>query len=326
MYNELEETTNKFKRRLAIFTAILVIGLIGVFANNIFIHNGLLELLCFILAIGGAGGSAYTYFQFKRETGDKQEQLIQEKANEIIPGARCDKDSGFTKETLMASDLEARRGNIYRSNFLISGEYEHVKFDAADIYYANQTSSGKSSHTTVLFDGILMIFDFENKFDEKIKIFEKNSFWRRGLLTSRDGAYGMEKMETESILFEEKFESYSTDEQIFYKVVTPVVIELILEIEKDYPGLVSYSFRDGKCYVALSSKEASYELRLKDGFTKSVERIEKNIILIKEIIEGFGLSGNTFTSFESRYQKISEIAEERKKEREKLLEELNTWG
>ena len=99
-----------------------------------------------------------------------------------------------------------------------------------------------------------------------------------------------------------------------------------MEIEKDYPGLVSYSFRDGKCYVALSSKEASYELRLKDGFTKSVERIEKNIILIKEIIEGFGLSGNTFTSFESRYQKISEIAEERKKEREKLLEELNTWG
>ena len=98
MYNELEETTNKFKRRLAIFTAILVIGLIGVFANNIFIHNGLLELLCFILAIGGAGGSAYTYFQFKRETGDKQEQLIQEKANEIIPGARCDKDSGFTKK------------------------------------------------------------------------------------------------------------------------------------------------------------------------------------------------------------------------------------
>ena len=326
MYNELEETTNRFKRRLVIFTALLIIGFIGVFIDNIFIHSDLLELLCFIVILGGAGGSAYTYFQFKRETGDKQEQLIQEKANEIIPGARCNKELGFSKEAFMESDLEARRGNIYRSDFLISGSFEHVKFDAADVYYANKTNSGKNSNTTVLFDGILMVFDFENKFDDKIKIFEKNSFWKRGLLNSLDGSYGMFKMETESILFERKFESYSTDEKTFFKVITPVVIELILEIENEYPGLVSYCFKNGKCYVALSSKEASYELRLKDGFTKSVERIEKNIILIKEIIEGFGLSGNTFTSFESRYQKISEIAEERKKEREKLLEELNTWG
>ena len=317
--DELEQRSNQLKAQLGIYTTLFVIGLIGFFLTNVFFDNSLLYLLCFIVAGIGGLGRSITYARYKKELNSKQGDIIQERIDKILPGATCQNELGLEKEILMESGLESRRGNRYNTNCLISGSFEHVKFDCANVYYANVTSSGKSTHTHILFDGILMIFDFENKFDDKIKIIEKGS-------PVRELSYGMTKMETESIEFERKFNSYTTDENTFFKVITPVVIELILEIEKEYPGLVSYCFKDGKCYVGISSKEASYDLKIKEGFGESLERIERNIILIKEIIQGFGLSGNTFTSFESRYKDIQEIASERRKEREEMLKEINHWG
>ena len=317
--DELEQRSNQLKAQLGIYTALFAIGLVGFFLTGVFFNNSFLYFLCLIVAGIGGLGSSITYARYKKEINSKQGDIIQERIDKILPGAVCRNELGLEKEILMESGLENRRGNQYSTNCLISGSFEHVKFDCANVYYANVTSSGKSTHTHILFDGILMIFDFENKFEDKIKIIEKHS-------PVHELSYGLTQMETESIEFEEKFNSYATNESTFFKVVTPVVIELILEIEKEYPGLVSYCFKDGKCYVGISSKEASYDLKIKEGFGESLERIERNIILIKEIIQGFGLSGNTFTSFESRYKDIKEIVQERQKEREEMLKEINHWG
>lgn len=130
----------------------------------------------------------------------------------------------------------------------------------------------------------------------------------------------------ESYELSKKIECRTSDELTFFKVITPEVIEMILLLEREYPGNVNFCFKEGKCYVGMRSKKADLKLSPQKTEFENTQQIGKNIVLIKEIIEGFGLSGNTFTSFESRYKDIKQIADERKKEREKFLEELNTWG
>ena len=200
--------------------------------------------------------------------------------------------------------------------------YKKVKFYCCNSEYYTYTGKNADKHKEedkyTLFDGVLMIFDFENKFTEKIKIFEKYNVAMSGS--------ELKKVETESYEMSKKFECRTSDELTFFKIITPEVIEMILKIEEVYPGQVEICFKNGKCYVGLWSKKASLKMNPFASYYENTVRIGKNIVLMKKIIEGFNLCGRIFTSAESRYGTVEEAFNKIEKEEKRVLKNINTWG
>lgn len=94
---------------------------------------------------------------------DFNEKIINQQVNRIFKDAKYSRE-GFRDSSVIARLRLIRIGNIYRSNDLIEGEYQDVKFQSADTYIAQETSSSDGSYTDVFFNGKWFIIKNNQKY------------------------------------------------------------------------------------------------------------------------------------------------------------------
>ena len=85
-----------------------------------------------------------------------------------------------------------------------------------------------------------MVFDFKREFNQVVKVLET-----RGLGAN---VRGLEKIDTESINFNEKFDTYTSDSLTAFYVLTPQIQEKLLELETKFKGSIFFAFMNGKFY------------------------------------------------------------------------------
>lgn len=166
------------------------------------------------------------------------------------------------------SRIFTQRVDRHKAEDTISGKFDATDFSFGEIHteYKTVTTNGKGQrqeHWHTIFKGMLFVSDFHKNFHGETmidvdtmerflgKLGRKFQQWN----PSRPG--NLVKLENPE--FEKKFAVYSTDEQECRYILTPSMMERLLEMSKRINFKVAISFRNNKVYIAVFNNMDLFE-------------------------------------------------------------------
>lgn len=170
--------------------------------------------------------------------------------------------NGLPQERFDCAELYNHYTN-YESNDLIRARYQGCAFICSDVYINEVRSTGKTTVTIDIFKGHFFILDISRKIDSLTQVYPKvfigNDNHSGGLF---DNTPKTEKLKLESVEFNREFAVYCEDGQEAFYLLTPKVMQILLDLKKRLD--LSCSFYDNKLYVAVADKNDPFEISLND--------------------------------------------------------------
>lgn len=169
------------------------------------------------------------------------------------------------------------------------GNFVKTNIDGVDFFMSDYTllkrqtdSKGHTSYAQYA-KGKMFEFVFDRNLNHTVKIIEKAFF---GNNVSR--IQNLQKIETESVPFNKKFNIYTSNDQFAFYVLTPQIQEVLLKIEPLYGGQIFFSFQSNKLFVAANDNESSFNISLfkkidRDLINRQIEKISFPIKIINEL-------------------------------------------
>lgn len=204
-------------------------------------------------------------------------------------------------EEYHASQLYPRRYDRHKAEDTITGTFDKTEFSFGEIHteYKVKTKNGTSWHT--IFRGLLFVADFNKEFHGETIVDRDNMERLLGgigrafqkMNTSRAG----DLVRLENPVFEEKFAVYSTDDQECRYILTPSLMERILELDRKTNGQICLSFRRRNLYVAMTHRRDLFEPGI---FSPSLNAAEANALveviqMMTGIVEDMNLNTRIWT-------------------------------
>lgn len=214
-------------------------------------------------------GLAIIIFINHRIISNKYNKLINKSVvKNIIESYQCDfyPDNGIDKEIIKNTGMMSL-GNVYKSNNLLVGSYNGVKFAQSDLVIRNvnyflmviQAIFTKSAglYLNDLFIGRWFIFDFNKKITGNIQVRDKE--FLNAVLISLDPKEPYSRIETESSHFNSKFLIHAQNSNEAFYVLTPRIMENMLKLSGSIEGKLMFCFIDNKIHIAISKSKNTFK-------------------------------------------------------------------
>lgn len=206
-----------------------------------------------------------------------------------------DFEDGFSEEQIRKTRM-FDTGDRFTSNDYISGSYKNIKFEQADVHieerYEDTDKDGnKKIRWETVFEGRIMIFDFNKNFMANMLVVS-DGFPRDALL--RNGKLSRVKMEDTE--FNKQFSVYSDLEHDAFYILTPHFMEKMKKIHSELKCGIMFGFLDNRLYVAVDNGLDSFEYNvLKPIDEKEINNsIIKDIELITDFVNELNLDNDLF--------------------------------
>ena len=141
-------------------------------------------------------------------------------------------DGGFLRENVESFRL-CEMGDIFASEDYIRASYAGVPFEVAEVKVGKVTGTDEHPSSETYFEGRMMVFHFPDKLVSSVTAFSKK-FKHRAL--SRDEAKH-EKVELESMQFNDAFDVYSQTQQDAFYLITPHFMERLMVLAGKYESI-----------------------------------------------------------------------------------------
>jgi len=193
---------------------------------------------------------------------------------------------GFTKE-FVESTYFIPRGNIFESDDLIKGSYNGIKFSRSDVAVKRRVKTGKSSTTITYFKGSWTVLEFPKKISSYLFITEKEMFGASGPTGGLfESAPKTSKVKFEDIRFNDTFAVYAEDEHDAFYVLSPSLMERIMELEAEVDGRMMIGLIGNNIHVLFDDRNNSMEPSVAFEITEEVlSDVKKEMSVIIDIIE-----------------------------------------
>lgn len=262
----------------------------ALFGENVVIFGVIIGMVLFIIGIifGALATTKSKPFikKFKRE-------LISVLLEDMYENVMYSPEDSLNLSRVLGTGL-VKQPDRYKGEDLVTCQYKGVKIQACDFHmeerHVTYDSKGNRhvSYQT-FFKGRWLIFRFDEAFKHQVRILEKS--WLGFSIAPR----GFKKVETESIAFNKKFLMESTDPQHAFYIVTPSMIEKLLEFESMMGGTVSLLYRDDELHIAINNNSNSLEPRLKYPLNEeTLKMYQSETDLMAVLVNEFGLSKDKF--------------------------------
>jgi hypothetical protein len=167
---------------------------------------------------------------------------------------------------------------------------EDVQFRTSDVVleerHVQQTKNGTHVYYVAYFTGRIFEFTFHKEFEGDLQVLESGS-----PISNRP----FKKVAMESIDFNKKFRTFSTNELSAFYVLTPDIMERMMKLERENPGRISFSFSGATLYIAINNNKNTFELRLFKKIDESmIEEFKADFLVIKDLILSLKLNQNIF--------------------------------
>ncbi len=174
--------------------------------------------------------------------------------------------SGFDLPELLSTGFFSAPDRYLRSDLKI-GKCNGLSFAQASYNLQRREVRRNGKNTYVEYvtyaAGTLYRIDFGRHFDHEVRVIEKAGLFGGGF-------YNGEKVETEFIAFNNKFNTYSNDKQTVFYLLTPQVQEKIMALEGFLKGTFDLAFASGnRLYIAVNDGGQSLGLSIMKPFDKS---------------------------------------------------------
>lgn len=285
--NQISPLAAKYRSKgiIAIVISLILAGiilLIAMYANN----GNFLWLLIFV-AIPVAFAYAFNAEYNSRVKNETIIKLFSEDFENVTYKIK----EGFSKEEIEYTDL-FKIGTSYTTNDDLRGVFNGVEFRRADVVSSTTYSTGKTTHTVYHFHGQIYQFPFNKETFGRHKI---TSTWA-GLGRNRSNL-NMQKIALDHREFEKVFQAYTNNPQELYYILTPHLMDKILEIEEKYKATLLVSIVDRIIYLGFFSNKDRLEPNVfKDLDNSYFTDIRSEIARIKNLITVLNLEDDYFMS------------------------------
>lgn len=245
---------------------------------------------CVITLVGacvlGAGALGLFYYLIMRRTYDKFNAAFKNKyvlqviaQDETLKDLAYSQKGGFTYDDIRnAAVVACGQEKYFLSEDLLTGAYKDVDFRFSDVTSRRLVRRGKKSEIEEIFSGQVIAFsEFDDRkvSDGHLQIFQKE------FLSDIRGWRAEHKIETENAVFNKKFQIYAADEHNAYYVLTPQVIEKIMEFSEAVGEQIAVTFCGKSMFVAIARVESLFDAKVDVPVPEQKKLILRDIGLLK---------------------------------------------
>ncbi len=273
----------------------VVLGGIGVVIGVIFFliyQNSLAQILLIIgIPVGVIGliAAATGLTNFQKLKKDFKKKILVHMFEEMMPGVTYDPDDGLSSTTVYNTEF-LKRADRFHTEDLISGKIEDVDFVSSDVKleerHVRQTKNGTQVYYVTYFLGRVFCFDFNKDFVGELQVLESGSPISR---------FKYDKIKLESINFNKKFKTFSTNDLTAFYILTPDIMEAIFHIEERNPGKLSMSFHGGRLYIGINNNRDTFELQFFRKIDESMlDEFKRDFLVVKDFVTTLKLNNKLF--------------------------------
>lgn len=215
---------------------------------------------------------------------------------DFLDDLNFDTNAGIPEDEVM--NLGVLHGDRYSSNDLITAKYKNVFFRQSDVYVGDvETDSDGHTHEYTVFQGRWMIFDFNKDFNWDLQVVSKNftSASRLGGILSF-GKKKTRKVELEDQAFNKAFRVFAQDEHEAFYILTPHIMEALLNLKAQIKSPLMLLFKGGKLHVAVNNGQDAFEGKIFGKFDLEADkaRLLNDLKLITDFVDMLSLERNIF--------------------------------
>lgn len=256
------------------------------------------------LPIGGVGFTvivwAAVFFSILGERGKLfKKRVIRRILSFHDPELRYAPENCFPRGDYLESGIFTRTPDRYSGEDLVSGRFGGIPLAFSELHteYKTVTRDSKGRTTTTwhdIFRGVFFKADFNKHFhgytvvvpDLAEKFFGQRigNFLQKFNL-ERHG----ELVRLENPDFEKKFAVYSTDQVEARYILTPKLMERILELSRFYKSSVALSFSDSAVYVAVTQSKDLFEFHGGDLNWEDIRTANAELMLFLRLVDELDL-------------------------------------
>lgn len=164
-------------------------------------------------------------------------------------------ESGISEQQFMGCGLFHTSPDRYHSEDMITGQVGKTAFACSEIVAEEKrvTTNSKgqpSEHWVDIFKGFFFIADFQKDFRGQTVVY-RNSWLKLNFRNQR--------VKLENPEFEKKFDVYSTDQVEARYLLTPGMMEKLLELDRKFPGKITLSFYNSNVIIAIPDNTDHFE-------------------------------------------------------------------
>lgn len=172
-------------------------------------------------------------------------------------------ESSFTKSHFLSMDLFNQKCEDWKSEDEVGGKKNLVSYSLHEAKATRTEGSGKNRRTVTVFKGLIVRLDFNKNFaGHTVVIPDSEGKILGGLFGESESRSRKEIVRLESADFENIFSVYSTNDQEARYLLTPKLMELVLETRAVLGEDVRLSFHDNSVFLTIPQSKDRFEVVL----------------------------------------------------------------
>jgi hypothetical protein len=193
---------------------------------------------------------------------DFKSQVIQQIIHFIDDSLEYRHTSYISHTYFTESKIYTKRGSRYSGDDWIGGKLGKTEIQFSEIHVEDYSTDkdGKKQYYTI-FKGILFIADFHKDFIGETFVLTDSAekmFGGLGKMLQKMNIKRPQLVKLENVTFEKQFVVYGSDQVEARYIITPVLMESMLSLQKLFKG-VQFSFINSKIYITIPQRANMFE-------------------------------------------------------------------
>lgn len=227
--------------------------------------------------------------KFKNLSKRFKNEVLSDIISQFVDEGQFIPERGLDLNTIYNTEFLKRADRSHVEDYL-SGKMDGVDFISSDVKleerHVEHTKNGTRTYYVAYFFGRIFEFEFNKSFEGYLQVLES------GKPQSRR-KFG--KVKLESVEFNKKFKTFSTNDHTAFYVLTPHLMEALMNFEKNNKGKISFSFIGTKLYLGINNFKDTFKLKMfKELNESSFEEFKKELFVIKDVVSELRLNKNIF--------------------------------
>ncbi len=246
-----------------------------------------------ILALVGSKTSEYK-LNFKLK-------VIGAALRELGENLQINPQSGISERDFINSRLFSQTPDRYKTEDLVHGKIDKTQIHFAEVHAEykteTRTKNGKQTHWHDIFKGIIFCADFNKNFNSITVVKPKGFGGAFGKWFSQNVFGNKSIVELENVDFEKMFITESGDQVEARYILTPSLMEKLLELNQYANSTISVSFIWSNVYIAFPLNHNYFEAPIfKSLLNADVLEKDLNILrLMRHVVEELDLNTRIWT-------------------------------
>jgi len=195
-------------------------------------------------------------------------------------------DQGIEASEFMYTQLFSTEPDRYKTEDLVSGSADKTRFYFAEVHAeyktVTQTKNGTRTEWHDIFRGIIFAADFNKKFNGVTLVRPKGFGAAFGAWFSKNlFSFGSNQViQLENVTFDKTFVTYGSDQVESRYILTPALMERILNLNHQTKHTISLSFIESRMYIAFPLNRNYFEAPVFKSLLNP-ETVDQDISTIK---------------------------------------------